>query len=63
MAVRSLARWARSIGRRLTPPGNRTPLEESLEQRPGLSSNSQPPRPPGDPGPPAAGSARIYDGP
>jgi hypothetical protein len=29
---------AQGVRRRLTPPGNRTPIEESLEQKPGLSS-------------------------
>jgi hypothetical protein len=34
-----LRRWTRRIGRKLTPPGTRTPLEESREQRPGLRSD------------------------
>jgi len=38
----SMRRWSRALGRRLTPPGNRAPIEESLEQRPGLSSHQQP---------------------
>jgi hypothetical protein len=28
-------RALRALGRRFTPPGNRTPIEESGEQRPG----------------------------
>jgi hypothetical protein len=35
---KAIARRARAVGRRLTPPGNRTPIEESGEQRPGLPS-------------------------
>jgi len=35
---KSITRRARAVSRRLTPPGNRTPLEESLEQRPGIPS-------------------------
>jgi hypothetical protein len=35
---KAITRRARAVGRRLTPPGNRTPLEESGEQRPGLPS-------------------------
>jgi hypothetical protein len=41
MGVREIAsgvqRGLRAAASKLTPPGNRTPLEESLEQRPGLS--------------------------
>jgi len=36
-AVGTLRRWARSIGKRLTPPGNHTPIDESLDGRPGPS--------------------------
>jgi hypothetical protein len=35
-----LRSWTRRVGRKLTPPGNRTPLEESQEQRPGLRSDN-----------------------
>jgi hypothetical protein len=42
--VKALTRWARVVGRRLEPPGNRTPLDESLEQQPGLSSIPPPMR-------------------
>jgi hypothetical protein len=38
-----VVRRARAVGRRLTPPGNRTPLDESLSQRPGLGSAEVPP--------------------
>jgi hypothetical protein len=34
-----LRRWARRDGRKLTTPGNRTPLDESQGQRPGLRSS------------------------
>jgi len=41
VGVREIAsgirRGLRAAARKLTPPGNRTPLDESLEQRPGLS--------------------------
>jgi hypothetical protein len=39
---KAVTRAARRAGRRLTPPGNRTPLEESGEQRPGLGSGLTP---------------------
>jgi hypothetical protein len=45
--LKALTRWGRAVGRRLEPPGNRTPLDESLEQKPGLSSNQQLPSPTG----------------
>lgn len=41
--LKALARWGRAVGRRLEPPGSRTPLEESLEQKPGPGSGQQPP--------------------
>jgi hypothetical protein len=34
-----LRRWATGVGRKLTTPGNRTPLDESQQQRPGLRSS------------------------
>jgi hypothetical protein len=34
-----LRRWSRRVGRKLTTPGNRTPLDESQRQRPGLRSS------------------------
>ena len=34
-----LRRWPRRVGRKLTTPGNRTPLDESQLQRPGLRSS------------------------
>jgi hypothetical protein len=36
----SVVRRARAIGRRLTPPGNRTPIEESGGEHPGLGSGA-----------------------
>lgn len=38
-ALGRISRVARRLGRRLTPPGSRTPLEESLQQKPGLASD------------------------
>jgi hypothetical protein len=38
-----VARFLSRLTRKLTPPGNRTPLEESLEQKPGLSSGTPSP--------------------
>ena len=38
---------ARSVGRKLTPPGNREPLDESGAQRPGVASSDVTPSLPG----------------
>jgi len=50
----SLRRALRAVGRRLTPPGNRAPIEESLEQRPGPGSAESPS--------PGGGTEHIRDG-
>jgi len=39
---KAFTRRARAIGRRLTPPGNRAPIEESGEYRPGSSRGGMP---------------------
>jgi hypothetical protein len=45
MSIRSLLQ---KLGRRLTPPGNRTPLEESREQHPGATGVGEQATPAGD---------------
>ncbi|HEU0194729.1 MAG TPA: hypothetical protein VFQ71_11055 [Gaiellales bacterium] len=46
----SIRRGLRTAARKLSPPGNRGPLDESLHQRPGLSGGQigSGPQPPGE---------------